>query len=223
MAKKDANEKARQEAVDQAVSKTDLFFKKYEKPLIALVVVLVLVAFGVYAYQRWVRQPKMTEAQEQLYPAEMAFAAEEWETALYGDGNNLGISEVIYQYKGAAPKAAWFEAGVCALRLGDYEEALDYLQKYKGKDLILKARAIACQGDALVGLEDYEAALKAYEKAAAVVDNDFAAAYLLKAGIVAEELGKTDKALECYKTIRESYPTSYEAVEIDKYITRISK
>ncbi|MCQ2115836.1 MAG: tetratricopeptide repeat protein [Bacteroidales bacterium] len=220
---KEVTNKEHQEAVAQAVSKTDEFFKKYEKVILGVAAAAVVIAFGIYAYQKWVYQPKVAEAQEQLFPAEMAFAAEQWETALNGDGNSLGLAEVISQYKGACPKAAWFEAGVCALRLGNYDEALDFLKKYNGKDAILKARAIACQGDALVGLEKLDAALKAYEKAAAVVDNDFAAAYLLKAGIVAEELGKTEKALEFYKSIKESYPRSYEAVEIEKYITRISK
>ena len=220
---KEVTNKEHQEAVAQAVSKTDEFFKKYEKVILGVAAAAVVIAFGIYAYQKWVYQPKVAEAQEQLFPAEMAFADEQWETALNGDGNSLGLAEVISQYKGKCPKTAWFEAGVCALRLGNYDEALDFLKKYKGKDAILKARAIACQGDALVGLEKLDAALKAYEKAPAGVDNDFAAAYLLKAGIVAEELGKTEKALELYKSIKESYPRSYEAVEIEKYITRISK
>lgn len=220
---KEVKNKEHQEAVAEAVSKTDLFFKKYEKVILGAALAALVIAFAVYAYQRWVFQPKVAEAQEQLFPAEMAFAAEQWETALNGDGNSLGIAEVISQYKGACPKAATFEAGVCALQLGNYEEALSFLKKYKGTDAILKARAIACQGDAYVGLEKLDAALAAYEKAAAVVDNDFAAAYLLKAGIVAEELGQTEKALKLFKSIKESYPQSYEAVEIEKYITRIAK
>ena len=76
-------------------------------------------------------------------------------------------------------------------------------------------------GDAYVGLEDYKSALAAYEKAAATADNLFAAGYLLKAGQVAEELGDKDKALACYKKIKDQYPESAEASDIDKYITRI--
>ena len=211
------------EAVVEAVSKTDLFFKENEKTIIAVVVAAVVIAFGVFAFQKWVYQPKAAEAQGQLFPAEAAFAAQNWEVALNGDGNNLGIADVISQYKAAAPKAAWFEAGVCALQIGNYEEALGYLKAYKGKDAILKARAIACQGDAQVGLENYEAALACYEKAAGVVENMYAAAYLLKAGAVAEKLEKNDVALRHYQTIKEKYPQSIEGYDIDKYITRISK
>ena len=49
----------------------------------------------------------------------------------------------------------------------------------------------------------------------------YAAGYLLKAGMVAEKLGENEKALACYETIKDQYPQSMEAYEIDKYIGRI--
>lgn len=211
------------EAVVEAVSKTDLFFKKYKNVLIWGAVALVAVAFAVFAYQKWYIQPKQREAQQQVFPAEMAFKAESWETALNGDGNNLGFADVISEYGKAAPAATWFQAGVCALQLGNFEEAVDYLSAYRGKDGILEARAKACLGDAYVGLEKYEQAYDCFLKAAAVVDNMYAAAYLLKAGVTAEQLGKTDNALKCYKEIKEKYPNSIEGYDIDKYITRLAK
>ena len=60
-----------------------------------------------------------------------------------------------------------------------------------------------------------------FEKAAKTVDNAFAAAYLLKAGIAAEADGKPGKALEFYQTIKDQWASAPEAMEIDKYITRI--
>ena len=64
-------------------------------------------------------------------------------------------------------------------------------------------------------------ALGYFEKAAAKVDNMFAAGYLLKAGLVAEKLGDDAKALSFYKTIKDKYPQSMEGYDIDKYIGRI--
>ena len=81
--------------------------------------------------------------------------------------------------------------------------------------------APSCIGDAYVGLEDYKKALGYFEKAAAKVDNMFAAGYLLKAGLVAEKLGDDAKALSFYKTIKDKYPQSMEGYDIDKYIGRI--
>lgn len=221
MATKESKEKT--EAVVEAVSKTDLFFKENKNLIIGVAVAAVLVAFGIFAFQKWYYQPKAREAQQQLYPAEMAFKAESWETALNGDGNNLGIAQVIEDYGKATPAAAWFEAGICELQLGNYESAIDYLKNYKGKDAILKARSISCMGDAYVGLEDYANALDCFVKAAGVIDNIYAAAYLLKAGVTAEQLGKNEEALKYYKTIKEQYPQSMEGYDIDKYISRLAK
>lgn len=221
MATKESKEKT--EAVVEAVSKTDLFFKENKNLIIGVAVAAVLVAFGIFAFQKWYYQPKAREAQQQLYPAEMAFKAESWETALNGDGNNLGIAQVIEDYGKATPAAAWFEAGICELQLGNYESAIDYLKNYKGKDSILKARSISCMGDAYVGLEDYAKALDCFVKAAGVIDNIYAAAYLLKAGVTAEQLGKNEEALKYYKTIKEQYPQSMEGYDIDKYISRLAK
>ena len=221
MATKESKEKT--EAVVEAVSKTDLFFKENKNLIIGVAVAAVLVAFGIFAFQKWYYQPKAREAQQQLYPAEMAFKAESWETALNGDVNNLGIAQVIEDYGKATPAAAWFEAGICELQLGNYESAIDYLKNYKGKDAILKARSISCMGDAYVGLEDYAKALDCFVKAAGVIDNIYAAAYLLKAGVTAEQLGKNEEALKYYKTIKEQYPQSMEGYDIDKYISRLAK
>ena len=221
MATKESKEKT--EAVVEAVSKTDLFFKENKNLIIGVAVAAVLVAFGIFAFQKWYYQPKAREAQQQLYPAEMAFKAESWETALNGDVNNLGIAQVIEDYGKATPAAAWFEAGICELQLGNYESAIDYIKNYKGKDAILKARSISCMGDAYVGLEDYAKALDCFVKAAGVIDNIYAAAYLLKAGVTAEQLGKNEEALKYYKTIKEQYPQSMEGYDIDKYISRLAK
>ena len=221
MATKESKEKT--EAVVEAVSKTDLFFKENKNLIIGVAVAAVLVAFGIFAFQKWYYQPKARDAQQQLYPAEMAFKAESWETALNGDGNNLGVAQVIEDYGKATPAAAWFEAGICELQLGNYESAIDYLKNYKGKDAILKARSISCMGDAYVGLEDYAKALDCFVKAAGVIDNIYAAAYLLKAGVTAEQLGKNEEALKYYKTIKEQYPQSMEGYDIDKYISRLAK
>ena len=65
------------------------------------------------------------------------------------------------------------------------------------------------------------AKVEAETKAAETSDNIFAATYLLKAGVVCEELGDNAKALSFYKKIKDQYPQSIEGYDIDKYISRI--
>lgn len=223
MAKQNVNDKEalRQEALQETVSKTDQFYNENKKTIWTVATIVLVLALAVFAYIKLIYQPKCVEATQQAYPAEQSFSNGEYELALKGDGNVLGLADVIDQYGAKAGSAIFMEAGICALQLGEYEQALQYLKKYNGKEPITAARAIACEGDAYAGLEKYNEAVAAYLKAAAKADNVFAAAYLLKAGILYEELGNKDKALECYKTIKDKYPQSIESYDIDKYITRV--
>ena len=222
MAKEKLNEKEalRQENLQETVSKTDQFYNEHKKAIWTIICAVVVLALLVFAYVKLIYQPKCAEAVQQAFPAEQSFEAGEYELALNGDGNVLGLADVISEYGSKAGAAVYLEAGVCALQLGQYEQALDYLKKYNGKEPILAASALACQGDAYVGLEKYNEAIAAYDKAASRADNAFAAAYLLKAGILYEQLGDNAKALSCYKTIKDKYPQSMEGYDIDKYITR---
>ena len=219
MAKEIKNQNA--EAVVEAVSKTEKFFNENGKLLSIIAVAVVVIAAGIFCWFKFAYQPKVEEAQGQMAYAEQNFRAGDFELALNGDGNVLGFAQVIDEYGAKAGKSVYFYAGVCELQLGNWDAAIRYLNSYKGKDAILKARATACIGDAYVGLEEYGKALGYFEKAAAMADNIYAAGYLLKAGVTAEKLGQNAKALECYKKIKDQYPSSMEGYDVDKYIGRI--
>ena len=71
-------------------------------------------------------------------------------------------------------------------------------------------------------LEQYDKATKAYMDGADNYKNDFSTPVILKkAGIVYEEMGELEKALEVYKRIQTNYPESAEGREIKKYIGRV--
>ena len=206
---------------NETVSKTEQFFSKNAKIIYGSVIAVLVIGFGILAYTQWILKPKQAEAMEQMFPAESAFATGEYDLALNGDGNILGFKDILDEYGTKGGKSVNLYAGICELQLGNYEEAIKHLKKYKGKDHILSARALACIGDAYTGLEDYATAINYFEKAANMSDNMFSAAYLLKAGVAYEETGNFDKALACYQKIKDTYPQSIEGYDIDKYITRI--
>ena len=209
------------QAVAEAVSKTDLFFKENKKAIITVVVAAIVIALGVFCYIKFVYQPKTAEAAEQTFPAEALFRNGDFEAALNGDGNSLGFADIIDTYGSKAGKAVYLYAGICELQLGNFDNAISYLKKYSGKDAILAGRALACEGDAYVGLEQYEKAVSCFVAAAKKSDNIYSATYLLKAGVACEELGKDAEALSYYKEIKDKYPQSIEGYDIDKYISRI--
>lgn len=214
-------EKIQQEKVEESVSKVEQFFNENKKTIWGCLCAVLVIGVGILAYNSFVRQPKIKEAKAQTFPAEEQFRNGEFELALKGDGNMLGFEQIIEEYGSAADKAVYFYAGVCELQAGNWQAALDYLKDYDTDDTIMAARALAAQGTAYEGLEDYNNALALYEKAANFKDNDFAAEYLLKAGLVAEQIGDTGKALEFYKRIKDQYPASLQGMTIDKYISRI--
>lgn len=216
-------EEVRQEQVETGVSKFEQFYEKYSKVIWGVIIAVVVVWLAVLGYQKYIYQPKCAEAQEQAYPAEANFRNGEYELALNGDGNVLGFAEIIDNYGAKAGEAVYMYAGVSSLRLGNFEDAVSYLKKYNGKEPILAAKALACLGDAYVGLEQYDNAIAAYKKAVAKADNAIAASYLVKEGLALEKVGNKDAALKCYKTVKNDYPQSMEAYDIDRYITAVEE
>lgn len=215
------NQAQNEPQVENQTTSFETFVKKYQNIIFWTVLAILVIVFGTLAYQKWIAKPAKEEAAAQTFVAEQNFMAQDWETALNGDGNNLGFAQVIDQYGAKAGQAVYFEAGVCALQLGNNEDAIKYFGKYNGKDNIIKAKALCCTGDAYANLGENAKALDFFKKAAAVESNLYTAAYLLKAGIISEEMGDEAAALKFYEEIKTKYPQSMEAYEIDKYISRI--
>ena len=214
-------QEAQQEQVATTVSGVEAFFKKNQKWIEWALIALVVIIFGIFAYNRWVVAPARQEAQQQMYQAEQSFRNNDFETALNGDGNVLGFKDIIDSYGSRAGKSAYLYAGLCNLQLGNYEEAISYLKKYSTKDKLMQGRAWCAMGDAYSNLQDYTSALNWYKKAAALEDNAYTATYLFKAALVSEELGDKAGALKLYKEIETKYPQTLEGYDIQKYISRI--
>jgi TolA-binding protein len=47
--------------------------------------------------------------------------------------------------------------------------------------------------------------------------------YLFRAGYLSESMNKNDQAIELYKKIKEKYPNSQRAYDIDKYLARLGE
>lgn len=223
MANNKKTEEIREENVKSTVSATENFFIQNRKALIIALVAVVVIGLGIMGYSKWVYAPSVTQAQEDTYVAELNFQKGEFELALNGDGVNKGFAQVCSEYGAKAGKAVYLYAGICCAQLGQWDESLSYLKKYKGTEPILAARALALQGDCYSALSDNAQAAAFYTKAAQKADNPFAAEYLVKAGKAYEALGQKDKALEAYKTVKEKYQMSIEYSLIDKYINEVSE
>ena len=203
----------------------ETFFNKNKKILTIAMGALVVLVGGYMYYTEMIQKPKEKKALEEIFTAEFFFAKDSFNLALNGrEGEFYGFLQVIDEYGGTkAGNLANYYAGVCYLRMGQFEDAISHLKKFKSSDVILGPMALGCIGDAYRELGQSEEAALYYEKAAGKSDNAFTAPmYLKKAGMTYEEdLKDLEKALKAYKKIREEYGNSTEGRDIGRYITRL--
>jgi tetratricopeptide (TPR) repeat protein len=208
--------------VEETLTKTEHFLEENYKTLFYILGVLVVLV-GVFYLGRIYLGKRNTEAQSQMYQAQRWLEMDSLNLALNGDGNYIGFIDIADQYSMTkAGNLAKYGAGVCYLHLGQYQEAIDFLSKYKVKDNTIGSLAKGAIGDAYVELGDLEKGVKGYLEAAELANNSFnSPIFLLKAGQIYELQGKYSEALAQYEKIKEKYPESTEGTSADKYISRV--
>ena len=207
--------------VEETLSKTEQFLEQNYKPLlIGLATVVVLV--GLFWLAKLYLTKRNNEAQSQMYQAQKYLELDSINLALNGDGNYLGFLDIAKEYKFTkAGDLARYGAGICNLHLGNYEEAIDFLNKYSKKDKVIGSIAIGATGDAYVELGNLDKGISKYLEAAEFASNSFnTPLFLMKAAELYEMNGKYPDALKVYEKIKDEYPTSTEGSTIDKYIAR---
>jgi TolA-binding protein len=158
-----------------------------------------------------------------MYVAENYFEQDSFQLALDGDGANFGFLDVIDEFSiTKSANLAHYYAGICYMRTGDFEEAIDHLEKFDAEDIMIASLALGALGDCNLELGNKEDAVSYYLKAGARKKNSFTSPiFLKKAGLVLEDLEQYDKALKAYRTIKQDYPDTDEGKVIDKYITAL--
>ncbi|MCR5013562.1 MAG: tetratricopeptide repeat protein [Bacteroidales bacterium] len=221
--KKDIQEdEKRLENVENALSKTELWIEEHQKLIYGIIAAVIIIA-GIIWGLKALNDKKNANASKEIFTAQKYFEKESYEAALTGDGNYLGFTEVYDQYKSTKTgKLAAYYAGISNMKLGNYNEAIDYLKKFTTKDEILAPMALGAIGDCYMELDDLNNAAANYMNAANKSKNNFTGPmFLSKAGLTYEILGEYAKALNCYKTLKADYPMSNEAFEISKNIANM--
>jgi tetratricopeptide (TPR) repeat protein len=170
--------------------------------------------------------PKEQQAENAIFPGQEYFTNQEWDKALNGDDfDYIGFLGVIEDFGGtSSANLAKAYAGLCWYELGDYEEALKMLKKYKRKDRLFAAQIIGAIGDCEVNLDNVKEGVSHFRKAADYANSTLLSPiYLNKAAIAYESLGNYKAALEMYTAIQSKYPQSPEAASVEKFIERAKK
>lgn len=213
----------RLEVVEEALSRSEQFIEKNSKVITIAVLVVVVAVLGYLGITRYFLDPREKEAQKQLFQAERYFEQDSLSKALNGDGNNPGFLDIIADYSlTKTANLARYYAGVSYLRLGDYNEAIKQLDKFKGRDNVVAAMALTAKADAMMELGQTVKAAGVYESAASKYDNELTAPMaLMKAGRAYELAGNNKKALEMYENLFKNYPNTNEGRLVEKFIARL--
>ena len=200
-----------QEVINESISKSEQFINK-NKNIIFLFfafIALSILAFSVFSY---LKTTQNDNAQNEMFQAVYYFEKDSLVQALNGDGNNYGFLEIIDEYSlSDAANLSRFYAGASYLKLGNYQNAINYLNNFSSSDLLIQGRAYSLIGDAYVELGDFSNAITFFKKASNENPNEFfTPSYLLKLAIVYEETGDLESALEIYEEIIEEYKNSPE-------------
>jgi tetratricopeptide (TPR) repeat protein len=214
--------------LDEGASKTEDWVAKNQKVIIGLVSVIALLAIGYLAYQKFVATPKQDEAANEMFTAQQNFqkATEGtssdslYKLALEGSEGKFGFEKIASEYSGTdAGNLANYYAGLANLNLKNYPKAIEYLEKFNSKDMILGGLAKGAIGDAYAQQNKPKEALENYIKAFEYNKNDFTTPrFLMKAGKTALALNNKVDALKYFTDIKDNYGESPEAGAVDALI-----
>ena len=190
------------EHLEEALTSGEQFIEKNQKMIVNVVLVLVVIIAGYFGYNRFIAEPHAQEAANQIFGAQNYFEKDSFNLALNGDGNVLGFIEIADKYSSTpSGNLAKYYAGLSYLYMGEYQNAIQYLEKFSSDDLLLSNLAKANIGDAYM--------------------HDFSTpTFLMKNGLALEKSNDYSGALKVYEQIEQEYPASPEGRDIEKYIER---
>lgn len=203
-------------------TRSELFMERNKTAVtIAVVAVLAIVA-GLLGYRKFIAEPKAKQAAESIWKAQYYFEIDSLDLALNGDGNYFGFAQVADEY-GSTPtgELAKFYIAVINQQKGDYETALQYYKEADLGDDILRVMAVGNQGDVLVELGRNDEAVGQFMKAADLVKSDYTTPmFLMKAGIVYQQMNDWKNAAKCFSRVTTDYPSSPDLNMAKKYEAR---
>ena len=212
--------------MEETLNKSEAFFLRYKKAIIAAVVAIVVIIGGAVLYKTYISEPNEQKASTAIAKGQEYFAQGLFQQALAGDSAGFkGFVKLADEYSSTdAGNLANLYAGLCNAQLGKWEDAAKYLEKYDGADdAMISPVAEGALGNVYAHLNQLDKAVSHLKKAAEKADNNsLSPTYLVQAGEILESQGKADEALKLYQQVKEKYFNSMMYSRIDEYIERVS-
>ena len=230
-----SNAKAGSQEMTDVLNQSETFIKKYKKALLVALIAIVVIIAGFIFYKN-VTASRSEEAATALAKVQDLFAQQQYEKALKGEGAAVpGFIQLASDYSGTpSGNLANYYAGLCYAKMNKWQDAVKYLEEFDAQDdLIPSPLSQVALGDAYANLKQYDKAVEAFKKGAKLADKaangginySVSPLALKKAGIILNEQGKKDEALEVFKEIKEKYVNApiVASGQIDEFIELATK
>ncbi|XZF15795.1 tetratricopeptide repeat protein [Chitinophagaceae bacterium MMS25-I14] len=219
---------AEPEVIDEGAKTLENLQNAYEinkKRINTVAGVVVVAVLGIVGYFKLYKGPQETKANNAIFYAQRYFEADSVNRALNGDGQHAGFLKVEKKFSGTkAANLSHYYAGVCYLKMGDFKNAIKQLEDFDGKGTMVGYMAYGNLGDAYMESGNTKKGIDAYNKAIGNKD-DFAVTplYLQRLGLAYEMNNQPDEAKKAYERIRDEYPQSMQARDMDKNLARLGE
>ena len=199
------------------------FWETNQNLLLYIVGGIALVIMGWWGYKVLVVEPQQEEAVGAVWQAQVQFDRDSFQLALENPGGGYdGFLGIIDKYGSSdAGNSAKYYAGVCYLQLGDFDNAISYLEDFSADGDLMPIMRNGLLGDCYAEKEDYSTALDYYADAANSGNNDILAAYYQKKlGMLHDYQGNKEEAKAAFERLRKDFPNTSSADwrDIEKYI-----
>ena len=215
MKKKNSTDKGLAQ-IEEGLSKTEQFIEKNNRPIILIasgIVLLIILIFTVKGCET----EKNEQSLNDLLDIQQAFDKNQFQKVLELDS--------IFQTKhsnSAGSNLSKYYVGISYYKLENYANSIETLDNFNSNDPILQSTALLTIGDAFSELDQPNDAIIYYKKALKTSSNNLTSPIALqKCARIYEMLEKYTDAIECYQIIKNDYPESKYAENIDKYINKI--
>lgn len=185
----------------------------------AAIVIIVVSVVGL----TWLTSSRNVTAAERMASAVRAWESGDYRTALEGTETFLGLADIVDDFGSTASgNLARYYAAEAHFRLGEYDQALELFRDYDKDSNHLGAAALAGEAAVLELKGEHAEAASVYRRAASIFESDVTSpAYLMKAGRAFEAAGHRDDAARVYREVRDDYPESEEARDIEFFLARV--
>lgn len=198
-------------------------YEKNKKAVNTGVTIVLLAIIGVFGYLKLYQAPRENKAAYAISYAQTYFQQDSLNKALNGDGQHAGFLRIIKKYSGTdAANLANYYAGICYLQMHNPQSAIKHLKDFKPHGTNVAYAAYGAMGDAYMEMNKVKEGIEYYNKAAEnKKDMLLTPIYLFRAALAYEMNNQADKAKENYKRIRDEFPQSLQARDVDKNLARL--